>query len=72
MTNEIHINGRDYAVDELSEDMQKLVGLINFVDTRLGEFKGTLAVYVRSKNSYIDSLKREVLYEKSGLIFNDE
>ena len=71
MAQQISLDDRLYDLDALNESAKANLQLLQFSDKRLQELKNTIAILQRAKNSYIDSLKAEMLSQKSGFIFDD-
>lgn len=61
----------EYDIDMLSMRARQVVDALQFIEDRIIELKNTMALLNRAKNSYLGSLKSEVISEKAGLPFND-
>ena len=60
-----------YELDELSEDIRSKIKMLKFVSDRFDELKKNRALLHRAKNSYLDSLKNEIISNKAGFLFDD-
>ncbi len=72
MGQKIKLDDGEYEVENLSDQAKAYIATLQFTDTRLEELTNTRALLQRAKNSYMDSLKKEMLSSKSGFTFNDE
>ena len=72
MTTKIKLNDKEYDSDNLTEKGKINLSFLQFTTARLEELTNTQALLQCAKNSYIDSLKKEMLSKKSGLLFEDE
>ena len=61
------IDGKTFSADSLSAEGQTYLTLFSFCDFRLKEVQNMKAVTNRTRNEYMDQLKKEVLRGKSGL-----
>ena len=68
----IKIDDVDYEIDQLSDNAKKNIASLNFVTKRLEELSNVRALLLRAKQSYIDGLKKEIISDKSGLLFGDD
>ena len=71
MAGKIELEGKEYDTDQLSEVGLRNLSLFSFVVARQYEIANSLAVLKRARNSYIDSLKKEMISRKAGLLFDD-
>ena len=67
----IELDGKEYDTDQLSEVGLRNLSLFRFVVARENEISNNLALLQRAKNSYIDSLKNEMISSKAGFLFDD-
>ncbi len=72
MVNTIKLDGRSYSTENVTEQGKALFALLQYVNTRVKEFENMIAVLQRAKNSYSDSLKKEILSNKAGLYLDDD
>ena len=72
MTTKIKINDKEYDSENLTDKGKIHLSYLQFTTARLEELKSMQALLQCAKNSYIDSLKKEMLSEKSGFLFGDE
>jgi hypothetical protein len=68
----IKLGGKDYEVDNLSDQVKTALASLQFATTRLQELDNMQAVLQRAKNSYVESLKKEMLSSKAGAFFEDD
>ena len=69
MGQKIKINDKEYDVENLSDQSKATLVLLQFSTMRMQELNNMKALLQRSKNSYLESLKQEMLSSKSGLLF---
>jgi hypothetical protein len=67
----IKLQDKEYDVDRLSEDGRLKLSALTFVTERIQELTNHKALLKRAKNSYMDSLKKEMLSDKAGFLFED-
>ena len=72
MTQKIKLDDAEYEVENLSDQAKAYIATLKFTDTRLQELTNMRALLQRAKNSYVDSLKKEMLSSKAGFLFDDE
>ena len=72
MVSKIKLDGKEYEVENLSDEAQRTLELLNFASERLRELLNMKAVLLRSRNSYLKDLKSEIISKKSGLVFGEE
>ena len=68
----IKLDDKEYSVENLSDQAKSSLTLLRFADVRLKELTNMRALLQRAKNSYVDSLKKEMLSSKAGFLFDDE
>lgn len=68
----IKLDGKEYEVEKLSQEAQTILKSLQFADTRVSELTNMQAILQRAKNSYVDSLKKEMLTEKAGFLFGED
>ena len=72
MPKKIKIDDQEYDFDSLSDEKKSIVATLNFIDNRTQELVNIQALLQRAKNSYIESLKKEMLSDKAGFLFGDD
>ena len=72
MSQKIKLDEEEYDIEDLSTQAKKTLASLNFSNNRITELNNMLALLVRAKNSYVDSLRSEVISKKSGFNFNEE
>lgn len=74
MAQKIDIDGQLYNIEEenFSPEVKAKLALIQFSTRREQELTNMTALLQRAKNSYIESLKKEMLSQKSGFLFGDD
>jgi len=72
MAQKIKLDDAEYEVENLSDQAKAYIATLKFTDTRLNELTNMRALLQRAKNSYLDSLKKEMLSSKAGFLFDDE
>ena len=72
MAQKIKLDDVEYEVENLSEQAKAYIATLKFTDTRLQELTNMRALLQRAKNSYVDSLKKEMLSSKAGFLLDDE
>ena len=68
----INLDGNEYDVENLSDQAKATLASLEFATTREKELKNMQALLQRAKNSYVDSLKKEMRSSKSGFLFGDD
>lgn len=72
MAQKIKLDEVEYDVDSLSEHGKATLASLQFANTRINELTNLRALLQRAKNSYMESLQREMLSSKSGFLFDDD
>ena len=72
MGQKIKLDDKEYDVENLSDQAKQSYALLQFSTKRIQELTNMQALLQRAKKSYADSLKKEMLSEKSGFIFSDD
>ena len=72
MVRKIKLDDKEYDIENLSSQAQTALALLQFSTERMKELSDLQAVLNRAKNSYLESLKREVLSSKSGFLLDDD
>ena len=68
MADKIKIGDNEYTTEDFSETGKTHLASLTFTMEKLQELSNMQALLQRAKNSYADSLKKEVLAAKSGII----
>ena len=72
MAQKIKLDDKEYEVEALSDEVRAKLNLIQFATKREQELTNMQALLQRAKNSYIESLKQEMLSKKAGFLFDDD
>ena len=72
MGQKIKIDDMEYDVDKISDEARKHLISLQFTTSKLQELKNMQALLTRAKNSYMETIKKEILSEKAGFLFNDD
>ena len=72
MTSKITIDGEEYSIENLSEENMAKLNSLQFAAQREAELSNIMKLLQRAKNSYVDSLKKEMLSNKTGMLFGDD
>jgi hypothetical protein len=72
MSQKIKIDDIEYELDNLSERAQKAFKALQFVTTRKKELDNMRILLRRAKNSYVDGIRKEMITNKAGFLFDDE
>jgi len=72
MGQKIKIDGAEYDVDELSDEARKHLIALQFATSKIQELTNMQALLTRAKNSYMESIKKEILSEKAGFLLSDD
>ena len=65
------LDDKEYSVETLSEAGKSKLTLLKFATERFKELHNQKALLQRAKQSYLDSLKREVIADKAGILFDE-
>ena len=65
-------NEKEYDVDNISDKAKSVISSLQFVNTRLRELHNMQALLQRAKNSYVNSIKKEMLSSKAGLLLGND
>ena len=71
MGDQIQIDEVMYDLDSLSDKAKTAIQCLQFSEERLKELSNMKALLQRARNSYVDSLRQEVLSNKAGLLLDD-
>lgn len=72
MAQKFSVDGKEYDLEKLTDQAKGTVAALDFVVNRIQELENMQALFRRAKNSYVESLKKEMLSSKAGLILDDE
>ena len=72
MTQKINLDGLEYNLEDLSDDGKLTLQSLQFTTLRIQELSNLQAILQRAKNSYINSLKKEMISNKAGILLSDE
>ena len=68
----IKLDDNEYEVENLSEQAKATLVALQFANQRSNELSNMKVLLQRAKNSYVDSLKKEMLSNKAGFLFEDD
>ena len=71
MSQKFKIDDIEYELDDLSDAAQKAFKALHFVTTRQKELDNMRILLRRAKNSYVDGIKKEMISNKAGLLFDE-
>ena len=71
MGQKIKLDDKEYDVENLNDQAKAALALLQFATTRMQELNNMQALLQRAKNSYVESLKQEMLSGKSGFFFGE-
>ena len=72
MSQKIKLDDREYEVENLSDKAKATIASLQFATTKMQELNNMQALLNRAKNSYVESLRQEMLSNKSGFLFGDD
>ena len=72
MGQKIKIDDMEYDVDKIFDEARKHLISLQFTTSKLQDLKNMQALLTRAKNSYMETIKKEILSEKAGFLFNDD
>jgi hypothetical protein len=72
MGQKIKLDDKEYDLGNLSDHAKATLASLKFASSRMQELTNMQALLQRAKNSYVDSLKKEMLSSKSGFQFGDD
>lgn len=72
MGQKIKIEDTEYDVESLSDQGHAILILLKFTNTRIMELNNMQALLQRAKNSYIESIKQEMLSKKAGILLEND
>ena len=65
------LDDKEYYIETLSEAAKLELTLLTFATERFKELNNQRALLQRAKQSYVDGLKREMLADKAGILFDE-
>ena len=71
MGQKVKLDDKEYEVSNLSDQAREQLASLRFATTRIQELNNMQVLLQRAKNSYIKSLKQEMLSGKAGLLFGE-
>lgn len=71
MDRKIKIGDNEYDSSKLSDNGKSILASLQFTTQRLQELTNMQALLQRAKNSYLETLKQEMLAQKAGYIIED-
>ena len=71
MDQKFKLGDKEYDVSDLSESGKITLSALAFTIERIQELTNHQALLQRAKNSYGESLKKEMLSDKAGFLFGD-
>ena len=71
MAQKIKLGDNEYEADKLSDQGKAVLNLLQFSTQKLQDLNNMQALLQRAKNSYIESLKQEILSQKAGYLLDD-
>ena len=71
MAKKIKLDDKEYDASNLSDQGKAALVSFQLTTNRLNELNNMHALLQRAKNSYIDSLKQEILSQKAGYLLDD-
>ena len=72
MADKIKLGEKEYDLDKMSDPAKAQLASLQFADQRIMELKNMQALLQRAKNSYMESLKAEMIADKAGFLFGDD
>ena len=72
MSQKIKLDDKEYDLNELSETAQANLRHIEFINGRIKDLQNNEVLLNRERSGYIEDLKKEILSNKAGIIFDDE
>ena len=66
------LDGLEVDMDQLSETGRSSLIGIQFAEKRIAELEDMRALLQRAKNSYVQSLKLQIISNKSGLLLGED
>ena len=70
MGKKIKIDEKTYDLDGFSDHARAQLASLQFTMNKLSELNNMQALLTRAKNSYMESVKKEILADKAGIVFD--
>ena len=71
MSQKIKLGDKEYDAGDLSDKGKATLASLQFATLRIKELNNMQALLVRAKNSYVESLKKEMISSKAGYLLED-
>jgi len=71
MVQKIKLDDKEYDTEGLTDQGKAILKSLQFATQKLQELNNMQALLTRAKNSYMDSLKQEILSQKAGYLLDD-
>ena len=71
MAFKIIVNDKEYEIDNVSGDLKRQIEALNLTEKKLKEKANMLSIFNRAKNSYVTSLRDEILGSKTGFFIEE-
>ena len=68
----IKLHDKEYDVENLSDQAKATLASLQFATVKLQELNNLQAILQRAKNSYIETLKQEMLSNKAGFLLGED
>ena len=68
----LKLDDNEYEVENLSDQAKATFASLKFADTRIQELTNIQSLLQCAKNSYISSLKKEILSSKAGFLIGED
>ena len=72
MAQKFSLEGIEYDVNNLNKMARMSLSKIEFIIARMEELSNFHSVLQNSKNSYIESMKKEIISKKSGFLLEED
>ncbi len=72
MGQKFKFDNTEYDVENLSDKAKEIMASLQFATSQIVEIENMKGLLQRAKNSYLESLKQEILANKAGVLFGDD
>lgn len=72
MAQKIKLDDNEYDLENMSASAKAQLASLQFATQRIQELTNMQALLQRAKNSYVDSIKKEMIADKAGFLFGDD
>lgn len=72
MAQKIKLDDKEYDLEGISDTAKDQLASLQFATQRIQELTNMQALLQRAKNSYVDSIKQEMIADKAGFLFGDD